>query len=179
MRRIPSRWQAGVFLVAAGMVGAPGCQNTPVPLSEFDRGPAPLRASSPAKDAECHCYEDSLTGGHIFEMYCGYCHNARSLAERPFSNYKNVAQHMRVRANIPGKEYAKLLAWLRRWHDVPPPGQREGSSPNRFFFSQPIPELRERQPKTAPDPVAGPRPGAADEASAGQPPPGNSPREAR
>ena len=41
------------------------------------------------------CYEDSLTGGQIFSMYCAGCHNARPLAERPFSNYKNVAVHMR------------------------------------------------------------------------------------
>ena len=169
--------KATPHFVMIGLLASLGCFQTPVDTSE---GPAPLRMPSPAREARsCGSYEDSLTGGQVFSMYCGYCHNARSLAERPFSNYKNVAQHMRVRANIPGKEYAKLLAWLRRWHDVPPPGQREGSSPNRFFFSQPIPELRERQPKTAPDPVAGPRPGAADEASAGQPPPGNSPREAR
>jgi hypothetical protein len=135
---------------------------------------------SPAQEGEaCGCYEDALTGGHIFEMYCGYCHNARSLAERPFSNYKNVAQHMRVRANITGEEYAKLMAWLRRWHDVPSPEQREVPSPKRFFFSQPIPELLQEQSKTASDPVAGPRPGATDEASPGQPPPGSSPREAR
>jgi hypothetical protein len=112
-------------------------------------------------------------------VYCGYSHNARSLAERPFSNYKNVAQHMRVRANITEEEYAKLMAWLRRWHDVPSPEQCEVPSPKRFFFLQPIPELGQEQSKTAPDPVAGPRPGATDEASPGQPPPGNSPREAR
>ena len=54
-------------------------------------------------------------------MYCSYCHNAPSLAERPFSNFRNVAAHMRVRANLTGKEYAKLMEFLRRWNDVPPP----------------------------------------------------------
>jgi hypothetical protein len=131
-------------------------------------------------EPECSgCYEDSLTGGKVFSMYCASCHNARSLAERPYSNFKNVAAHMRVRANLTGKEYAKLLAWLRRWHDVPPPEQHEAPSPKRFFFSQPIPELRQEQSKEAPNPVSGPRPGATDEASPGQPPPGNSPKEAR
>jgi hypothetical protein len=86
---------------------------------------------------------------------------------------------MRVRANLTGEEYAKLMAFLRRWHDVPAPEQQETPSPKRFFFSQPIPELRQQQPRTAPDLPVGPRPGAMDEASPGQPPSGSSPREAR
>jgi hypothetical protein len=140
-RRIP--WAAGVGLFAAGLVTLAGCFHTPVETSEFARGPAPLRMPSPARDAEkCGCYEDSLTGGQVFTMYCGYCHNAPSLAERPFSNYQNVAAHMRIRANLTGKEYAKLVEFLRRWHDIPPPHPAEKPSPKRFYFAQPIPELR-------------------------------------
>jgi hypothetical protein len=48
-----------------------------------------------------------LTGGQIFAMYCNYCHNAPSLAERPYAQFRNIAAHMRVRANLTGKEYAK------------------------------------------------------------------------
>lgn len=147
MQRTRCPWQAGLIVVALGLLIAPGCHHTPVDNSELTSGPAPLRMPAPAQEGEGSCcYEDSLTGGHIFEMYCGYCHNARALAERPFSNYKNVAQHMRVRANITGEEYAKLLAWLRRWHDVPPPHPPVEPSPKRFFFSQPIQELREKPP---------------------------------
>jgi hypothetical protein len=103
---------------------------------------------SPAKEGEgCGCYEDSLTGGQVFTMYCSYCHNAPALAERPFSNFQNVAAHMRVRANLTGKEYAKLMEFLRRWHDIPPPHPAEEPSPKRLTFSQPIAELR---PKTPP-----------------------------
>ena len=103
---------------------------------------------SPAKEAEAACsYEDSLTGGQIFTMYCSYCHNAPSLAERNFANFQNVAAHMRVRANLTGKEYAKLMEFLRRWNDVPPPTPPVEPSPKRFFFSQPIQELRD-QPDT-------------------------------
>ena len=134
-----------------------GCYHTPIDTSDFARGPAPLRMPSPAQDGKnCDCYEDALTGGHIFEMYCGYCHNARSLAERPFSNYKNVAQHMRVRANLTGEEYAKLMVFLRRWADVPPPTPPVEPSPKRFFFSQPISELRPQTPPqgAAPKPQA-------------------------
>jgi hypothetical protein len=102
---------------------------------------------NPEKAAKaCDCYEDGLTGGQIFKMYCSYCHNAPALAERPFSNFKNVASHMRVRANLTGKEYAKLLAWLRRWHDVPPPTAPVEPSPKRLIFSQPIAELKEEAP---------------------------------
>ena len=147
-----------------------GCLNTPVDTSDYAQGPAPRRIPSPAK-ASC-CYEDSLTGGEIFAMYCYYCHNAPPLAERPFSNFKNVAAHMRVRANLTGKEYAKLMEFLRRWHDIPPPEGPLDPGPKRFIFSQPVTELRKQpapkqatsfdppnppptQPATEPAPVAG------------------------
>lgn len=75
-------------------------------------------------------------------MYCSYCHNAPSLAERPFSQFRNIAAHMRVRANLTGKEYAKLMEFLRRWNDVPPPTPPVEPTPKRMYFSQPIQELR-------------------------------------
>jgi len=106
----------------------------------------------PGGDAES--FEDSLTGGEVFSMYCNQCHNARSLGERPFSNYQNVAAHMRVRANLTGTEYAKLMEFLRRWHDVGPPHPPIETTPKRFIFSQPIPELKEEKGKeeAAPEP---------------------------
>ena len=180
MPRMRDRWMAGFLLGVTGVLTAAGCSSTPLDVSDFTRGPAPRRMPSPGLEAEgCGSYEDSLTGGQIFSMYCSYCHNAPSLAERPFSNFQNVAAHMRVRANLTGKEYAKLVAWLRRWHDVPTPELREAPSPKRFIFGQPIPELRDEQAKTGTGPVSGPRPGATDEASPGQPPPGTGPREGR
>lgn len=154
-----------------------GCRNTPFDVSDFSRGPAPLRMPSPAEE-DC-CYEDTLRGGHIFDMYCGMCHNARPLAERPFANFQNVAAHMRVRVNLTGKEYAQLVVFLRRWYDIPPPVQNEATEPKRFIYSQPILELRQQQPKTGADLPAGPRAGANDEVSPGQPAVGNSPREGR
>jgi hypothetical protein len=172
------RGPAGLVAAIAGLLIPIGCYNTPIDVSDLSRGPAPLREPSPAKGENC-CYEDSLEGHHIFQMYCAGCHNARPLAERPFSNYRNVAAHMRVRANLTGKEYAKLMAWLRRWHDVPPPGLHEEPAPRRFIYSQPIPELREQKNKTLPDLPSGPRPGVMDETSSGQPAIGNAPREGR
>jgi hypothetical protein len=149
MRPISVRRRGTLLPVLAGLLVALGCTSTPVDEAEYYRGPAPLRMPPPDRQGAASCYEDSLTGGHVFAMYCGSCHNARSLAERPFSNYKNVATHMRVRANLTGKESAELVAWLRRWHDVPPPTPPVEPSPKRFFFSQPVSELRE-EPAPAP-----------------------------
>jgi hypothetical protein len=86
-------------------------------------------------------------------MYCSYCHNAPILAERPFSNFRNVATHMRVRANLTGKEYAKLMEFLRRWHDVPPPAPPFEPSPKRLLFGREIQGLRPPEPAKPEDPV--------------------------
>jgi hypothetical protein len=147
MTSVRNPWSAVAVLVLGTSLAAAGCYNTPTDTSEYARGPAPLRMPSPALEAEgCDCYEDSLTGGQVFTMYCSYCHNAPSLAERPFSNFRNVAAHMRVRANLTGKEYAKLVEFLRRWHDVGGPTPPPEPSPKRLIFSQPIQELRPKQP---------------------------------
>jgi hypothetical protein len=146
MRSKSYPWLAGTIFVLSGLLGAAGCYNTPVNTSDLAQGPAPLRMPSPAKEADSCCYEDALTGGQIFSMYCSYCHNAPALAERPFSNFKNVAAHMRIRANLTGKEYAKLMEFLRRWNDIPQPTPPIGTTPKRFIFSQPIQELRDQTP---------------------------------
>jgi hypothetical protein len=102
---------------------------------------------SPAREDQAHrSYEDSLTGGQVFTMYCSYCHNAPNLSERNFANFQNVAAHMRVRANLTGKEYAKLMEFLRRWNDIPPPNPPQEPSPKRLIFAQPVNELRPGQP---------------------------------
>ena len=141
-------WAGLAGLLLSGGFGVVGCRNTPVDLQT---SPAPLR-EPPPKLAQATSYEDSLTGGQVFAMYCSSCHNARPLAERPFSNYQNVAAHMRVRANLTGKEHAALMAFLRRWHDVPPPNPPIEPPPKRFFFNQPIPEQEEEIPTPKPMP---------------------------
>jgi hypothetical protein len=144
----------------AGLLGflMLGCQHTPIDLSQ---GPAPWRIPRPGQDA--HSYEDSLTGGEVFAMYCNQCHNARALAERPFANYQNVAAHMRVRANLTGVEYEKLLEFLRRWHDVPSPTPPVEPSPKRLIPSQPIAELHDEiaPPAIPAAPNAQPQPAPA------------------
>jgi hypothetical protein len=115
---------------------------------------------SPARTGNC-CYEDTLTGGQLFEMYCYYCHNPPNLSERNFANFRNVATHMRVRANLTGKEYAKIMEFLRRWQDVPPPNSPPAPSPTRLTFSQPISELRPQTPPAPAPTTSGPPQGQA------------------
>jgi len=143
MRNWSNVRQSVSALVFSGVLSMAGCHNTPIDVSSYGRGPVPLREPSPARD--CDCYEDSLTGGKVFDMYCSYCHNAPALAERPFANFRNVAAHMRVRANLTGKEYARLMEWLRRWNDVPPPNPEMETTPKRLIFSREIQELRPQQ----------------------------------
>src|ERR1700726_3500083 len=153
MRSLRNPWLAWAGLVLGGVLVAAGCYNTPVDTSVHGEGPAPLRMPSPEKEGDGCCYEDSLTGGQVFSMYCSYCHNAPSLAERPYSQFRNVAAHMRVRANLTGKEYAKVMEFLRRWNDVPPPTPPPAPSPSRLIFSQPMSELRPaEEPKQPPAP---------------------------
>jgi hypothetical protein len=66
---------------------------------------------------------------------------------------------MRVVADLTGKEYADLMEFLRRFHDVPPPNPPVEPSPKRFIFSQPINELR---PQKAPGAAEAPKPAPAD-----------------
>ena len=113
MQRMRNAWLAGSVL-GVTLLGAAGCSSTPSDSSESALGPAPQRMPSPAKEGEACCYEDSLTGGQIFAMYCNYCHNAPNLSERPYAQFRNVAAHMRVRANLTGKEYAMLEYLARR-----------------------------------------------------------------
>jgi hypothetical protein len=86
------------------------------------------------------------------------------MSERPFANYRNVAAHMRTRANLSGKEYDKLVAWMRQVQDAPLPNPDTEPSPKRFEFSQPISELRAAQeaaPGAADPVVLPPAPGPA------------------
>ena len=112
-------------------------------------------------------YDDAAAGGQLFKLYCGSCHNARPLGERPFSNYHVAMTHMRDQAYLTGKEYRQLMYFLRRWDNVGPPTPDVEPSPKRSVFSQPISELRgEPAAGGAAPPPAGPGPfqplGAAD-----------------
>ena len=126
-------------LLAAGLLGGmSGClaslpkdipEGTPVSSPGYVKGPAPLRMPSPDQGEGSTRFEDSLTGGEVFQMYCSQCHNRRPMSERPFSNYRNVAAHMRTRANLSGKEFEKLVDFMRRVQDAQ--GLRVDLAPGR------------------------------------------------
>jgi hypothetical protein len=105
-------------------------------------------------------FDDVTNGGQLFKMYCGSCHNARPLAERPFANYEVAVAHMREQANLTGKEYRQIIHFLRRWQDVGPPTPDVEPSPKHFYFSQPIPELRDQAKDKGPAPAG--QPGGAN-----------------
>jgi hypothetical protein len=133
-------WGLTALTLAVAALPSVGCYNPPVDVSQT---PAPFRFRLRQGEELSGRYEDEVTGGQLFSMYCGYCHNARAIGERPFSNYQNVLAHMRVRALMTGEEQAKIEAFFRRWHDIPPASGPIEPSPKRQIFSQPIPELRE------------------------------------
>jgi hypothetical protein len=116
-------------------------QGTPVSSTSFVKGPALLRMPSPDQASGSDRFEDSLTGGEVFQMYCAFCHNRRPMSERPFANYRNVAAHMRTRTNLTGKEFEKLIDFMRRIQDAPLPNPDTEPSPKRFTFSQPVSSL--------------------------------------
>jgi len=166
MQSVPETRRRGVRVLVLLTVALPilGCYNPPVDVSQ---APAPFRFRLKKGEELSGKWEDEVTGGQLFSMYCGYCHNARAIGERPFSNYQNVVAHMRVRALMTGEEQAKIEAFFRRWHDVPPASGPIEASPKRQIFSQPIPELREES--QAADKAAA-KAKAAEEAA--PPPPG-------
>jgi hypothetical protein len=169
MPRIRYQLAAGLLLLATTIAGCltpdtlpkDNVRGTRVASPNFVDGPAPLRTPSPAQAIGSERFEDSLTGGEVYQMYCAQCHNRRPMFERPFSNYQNVAAHMRTRANLSGKEYEKLVAWMRRVQDAPLPSPDTGPSPKRPVFSQPIPELRGEAAGPAPASAPAPPPAAA------------------
>jgi hypothetical protein len=86
--------------------------------------------------------QDCIEGGRLYKYYCGSCHNARPLGERPFSNYHVAVAHMRGQAYLTGEEYRQIIVFLRRWQDLGPATPPVPPSPKRLTFSQPIAELR-------------------------------------
>src|SRR5262249_12554638 len=134
-----------VWLVAATVALTGGCE-TPSPHT-MSRNYS-LREGLPVDPPRevTGEFDDAAAGGQLFKMYCGSCHNARPLGERPFSNYHVALTHMRDQAYLTGKEYRQIMYFLRRWHDVGPPTPPVEPSPKRFVFSQPIPELRPESP---------------------------------
>jgi hypothetical protein len=164
MKRL-ERWDVfrwlGTLAAAATLAVAGGCE-TPSPHTISRnyglRGDVPVDPPRPHSEAA----DDCAAGGRLFRLYCGSCHNARPLGERPFSNYEVAIAHMRDQAYLTGKEYRQIIHFLRRWDNIGPPTPATEPSPKRLIFAQPIAELRSEspapEPATASTPGSGPRP---------------------
>jgi hypothetical protein len=154
-RRARSEWHATVVAaaVAASLSFAGGCETPSAHTTTRDFGlrkDLPVDPPGPDSHDEIDCAE----GGQLWKQYCGSCHNARPLGERPFSNYHVAISHMRSQAYLTGEEYRQIIAFLRRWQDVGPATPRVDPSPKRLEFSQPLSELRGDTPPAEPAPPA-------------------------
>jgi hypothetical protein len=174
----PSRPAIAVVVFALAIALVEGC-DTPSPHTiSRNYGLRPDAPVDPPGIPPCAPAADDCTnGGRLFKLYCGSCHNARPLGERPFSNYQVAIAHMRDQAYLTGKEYRQIIMFLRRWDNVGPPTPAVEPSPKRLIFSQPAGEPPgakgngEAEPAPPPPPGAGPwpRPGAAAAAPPPQP----------
>jgi hypothetical protein len=125
-----------LLVAAAGGCGTPSAHT--FSRNYGQREDLPVDPPGPPPDAADEC----ANGGKLFKLYCGSCHNARPLSERPFSNYSVAVAHMRNQAYLTGKEYRQIIMFLRRADNVGPPTPPVGPSPKRLIYSQPISQLR-------------------------------------
>jgi hypothetical protein len=54
-----------------------------------------------------------LSGAELYSMHCARCHPERYPNERTSAQWKTIAMHMRVRANLPAEHVRKLLKYLQ------------------------------------------------------------------
>src|SRR5262249_52390931 len=179
LERLDSWRRLTMVALVLAVAGACGCETPSAHTISRNyelRPEIPVDPPRPHSQAE----DDCAAGGRLFKLYCGSCHNARPLGERPFSNHQVAVAHMRDQAYLTGKEYRQLIQFLRRWDNVGPPTPSVEPSPKRFVFSQPISELKGEAPEVRsapPPPGASPwrQPGAAGAPPAQQPGNGGGP----
>ena len=54
-----------------------------------------------------------LTGAELYSMHCNRCHPERYPTERTAAQWKTIALHMQVRANIPPPQVKLILKYLQ------------------------------------------------------------------
>ncbi len=62
---------------------------------------------------------DVAEGARVYGDMCGRCHNPRSPLERTDRDWVTIANHMRVRANMSGKQLQDVLAFLQATNTDP------------------------------------------------------------
>jgi hypothetical protein len=153
-----TRGAAAVLLVCCATISG-GCETPSAHTFSRDYSLRPDLNVDPPSGHENSEEQDCIEGGRLYKYYCGSCHNARPLSERPFSNYQVAITHMRGQAYLTGEEYRQIIMFVRRWHELGPPTPDVKPSPKRMIFSQPISELRKDSsegPAAPPPDGAGP-----------------------
>jgi hypothetical protein len=162
---------ARLVAVAAVLALAAGCETPSAHTFSRNYGQRPDLPVDPPKP-QSQAEDDCADGGRLFKLYCGSCHNARPLGERPFSNYSVAIAHMRSQAYLTGKEYRRSCGAGTMSVRRHPPW---GLHPSGSCTPKPINELKEDTPAAdSPPPLTegpGPwqRPDAKSDSSSGQP----------
>ncbi|MHC4956267.1 MAG: hypothetical protein ACYTGZ_20690 [Planctomycetota bacterium] len=97
---------AVVFLLALGLI-AGACQSPPDD-ARLDEGSTVESTGEMAKAASVE-----PGGARLWRQTCARCHNYRRPASRTDSQWRLIVHHMRVRANIPASDAAKILRFLQ------------------------------------------------------------------
>jgi hypothetical protein len=111
-------WHGGRFERAAGLVtlvciAGISWADTPgsgggAPSTPGSTNAAPAKiAATPVKAVK------KLSGAELYSMHCARCHPERYPAERTSPQWKTIAMHMRVRANLPASQTRTLLQYLQ------------------------------------------------------------------
>jgi hypothetical protein len=145
------QWVAVAIAILASFIALSGCETPSAhTLTRSDSLRPDLPVDPPRHENTLD--QDCIEGGRLYKYYCGSCHNARPLGERPFSNYHVAVTHMRSQAYLTGQEYRQIIVFLRRWQDLGTATPPVNPSPKRMIFSQPISELRKEAGASAPAP---------------------------
>jgi len=70
-------------------------------------------AKASAEVKQTRSVAKQLTGAELYSMHCARCHPERYPNDRTSAQWKTVAMHMRVRANLPADHFRKLLKYLQ------------------------------------------------------------------
>lgn len=70
----------------------------------------------------------TLGRAELWGMHCARCHNLRPRAEYSPAQWAVVVNHMRMVADLPGKDYRALLEYLADRQPAPAPARPPGGS---------------------------------------------------
>ena len=99
----PANKAAGVLLAAQ-------------PSADSAKQPQSLPAKSPSTNSPAKKplpVIKQLSGAELYSMHCARCHPERYPNERTSAQWKTIALHMRVRANLPAEHVRKVLKYLQ------------------------------------------------------------------